>query len=487
MSRLLSSLRFRLIVGLSVVFLGLAAVVVPWTMRLARDHFLYAYQRANRDVARAVVEHERLFRSDGGVDRDALQGVFMKLMAVNPTLELYLLDAEGRILGYDAPEGAVSLETVPLEPIRRFLDGGDRLVLGADPRRPDRPAVFTAWPVSGEDGALGFVYGVLRHDSLDAATRWGWAGDLRHAGLGLVGILALAFLVASLLVAYLTGGVRRVRLAMEAFESGDHDVRLGGEGDDEVSRLARGFDYLADSVQRQIRRVERGDRLRREMIANVSHDLRTPLASLMGYLEMLADRWPELDEATRDRLLAVARRNGERVQRMTEDLFELSKLESGAVAPRPEPFPLGELVQDVVQRFEPEARRRGVRLVTDVEPDLPFAYADLAMIERVLGNLVSNALRHTASGGTVLLGVRAVDDGLEVRVSDDGEGIPREALPHVFERFYRGSPGRDVSEGSTGLGLAIVARILRLHRTTIQVRSRLGVGSSFRFRLPSPS
>lgn len=285
------------------------------------------------------------------------------------------------------------------------------------------------------------------------------------------------------IVSFLTRGVRKVRRAMSAFEEGDYEVRCDVQGQDEVGQLALGFNYLASSVQDQMEQVQEGDRKRREMIASISHDLRTPLASLRGYLEHLSQRWPELEDQRREEVLEIAMRNTDRVQRMTEDLLELSKLESGSVRLQLEAFPIGELVHDLVQRFRPEAKTKGIRLEASVPQNLPYVHADISLMERAIGNLVANALRHTDRDGRVAIRVVEESGFVEVRVVDNGEGIAAEDLPRIFERFYRVAKNREVSDGSTGLGLAIVKQILALHRSTIQVKSQPAVGTLFRFRL----
>ncbi|PCJ55660.1 MAG: hypothetical protein COA70_00850 [Planctomycetota bacterium] len=475
-------LRTRLVLGLSLIFVGLAACLIPWTLNLVRTHFEYSHQELNRDVARAVVEHAELFH-DGVAMPEELQGVFMKLMAVNPTLELYLLDEQGTILGFDAPKEAVLLDRVSLDPIEEFLAQPGKAVHGQDPKQPDATRTFTAWPVVENGQTMGYVYAVLRNEAfLDAAQPLD-ASILGPARWVLLGVLILALLCSLAIVAYFTRGFDDIQSTMTAFEQGDLDARCTPRGTDEVSRLADGFNFLAQNVQEQMEQVREGDRKRREMVASISHDLRTPLTSLQGYLEHLSDKWPELNDDSRNEILTIARRNADRVQRMTEDLLELSRLESGVVKLMVERFPIGELVHDLVQRFRQQAEAKGVELVASVPEGLPMVKADISLMERAIGNLVANALRHTPEGGKVTLRVLEMEHQLEIRVVDNGEGIAAEELPKIFERFYRVAKNRDVQKGSTGLGLAIVEQILKLHHATIQVRSKPDVGTVFRFRL----
>lgn len=222
--------------------------------------------------------------------------------------------------------------------------------------------------------------------------------------------------------------------------------------------------------------------LRRDLIANVSHDLRTPLAAMRGYLDVLASRGDMLSQEQRRQYLGVAVRQSEHMATLIEELFELAKLDFRGVVLQREPFSFCDLASDVMQKFQLDAQARQVTLVVEAPADLPLVDADLSLIERVLDNLIANALRHTPADGRVR--VRTWTEGavLVAQVSDTGCGIAAADLPHVFDRFYR---GRGQRAGGAGLGLAITKRILDLHDASVQVDSAEGRGTCFTFRLPS--
>lgn len=473
-------LRFRLGLSLALIFAGVALWLVPWVAGVARNTAEHAHQGLNRDVARAVVENSTLFEQ-GEVNQEALQGVFMKLMAVNPTLELYLLDANGKILGYDAPPEKILLERVSLTPIDEFLATEGQVVRGENPRNPEAPGIFTAWPVAEDEG---YVYAILASELYQEAGGVLALSDLlsRSAWI-LLGILVLAAGCSLLMVHLLTRDLESLQDTMANFRDGDTEARCPVRTQDEIGRLSAGFNFLADSVREQMCKVQESDRQRREMIASISHDLRTPLASLRGYLEHLDQHGRSLAIEEKDEILTIALRNTDRVRRMTDDLLELSRLEAGELRLTMEEFPLGELAHDVVQRFQPLAANAEINLQALVPQELPPIVGDIAMIERVLGNLVENAIRHTPAGGRVSLRLLPAAKGVEVRVIDNGEGIDADELPRIFDRFYRIAKNRGLEEGSTGLGLAIVKQILALHKTSIEVKSKPTVGSVFQFRL----
>ncbi len=224
--------------------------------------------------------------------------------------------------------------------------------------------------------------------------------------------------------------------------------------------------------------------LRRDMIANVSHDLRTPLASLRGYLETLLLKEETLPTAKRRRYLEIAARQSVHLTDMVEELFELAKLDFKGLQLNAEPLHLGELAWDVLQKFQLAAERKHVGLKVEAPARVPFVRADLSLLERVFENLIGNALKHTPPGGSVSISVIPEDGRVITRIADTGNGIPEAELPFIFDRFYRASKSRTNTSGGAGLGLAITKRILELHDSKITVESELMVGTCFSFSFP---
>jgi len=288
---------------------------------------------------------------------------------------------------------------------------------------------------------------------------------------------------------FLTRRLRALSASMDDFrrrrlKGGHAAVEISGrEGGDEIDALAASFEAMANRIDEQMQELEDKDALRRELVANVSHDLRTPLATLHGYLETLSLKEGTLSSDDRRHYLEAALRHGERLGRLIDELFELAKMDAGETRPHAEAFSMGELVQDVVQEFRLRASERGVRLEVHPTPDVPFVEADIGMMQRVLENLIENALRHTPENGRVTVRLGIEGSLVQVEVEDTGCGISPEDLPRIFERFYRaGANGADA--GGSGLGLAISKRILELHERPIEARSRVGAGTTIAFGLP---
>ncbi|MDZ4355947.1 MAG: HAMP domain-containing sensor histidine kinase, partial [Variovorax sp.] len=232
-------------------------------------------------------------------------------------------------------------------------------------------------------------------------------------------------------------------------------------------------------IAEQWRELSLQDRQRRELFANISHDLRTPLTSLHGYLETLLLKAGTLSVEERRRYREIALGQSRKVGRLAQEVFELARLEYGVVKPEKENFALADLVQDVFQKFELAAEARRQQLKPDIAPNLPVVSADLGMIERVLTNLLDNAIRHTPAGGEIEVRLRPSDAGVAVQVSDTGPGIPGELQKGLFTRpAFAGGGTR-----GGGLGLMIVQRILQLHGSDIRLVPQAGKGAVFLFRL----
>jgi predicted ATPase/signal transduction histidine kinase len=240
---------------------------------------------------------------------------------------------------------------------------------------------------------------------------------------------------------------------------------------------------LTEVEQLKNRLQEENLYLRRELIANVSHDLRSPLASLRGYLDTLLIKEKSLTAEERRSYLSIAARQAEHLQTLISELFDLARLDFTGYRIVAEPLHLGELARDVMQKFQLAARKKGVQLRLDVDDAVGMVEADIGLMERTLENLLGNALAHTPRRGRVELAVLAQDDRVRLEVRDTGTGIRRADLPHIFERFYRADKSRSLSSEGSGLGLAIVKRIVELHASEIRVESEVGVGTRFWFTL----
>lgn len=235
-------------------------------------------------------------------------------------------------------------------------------------------------------------------------------------------------------------------------------------------------------VLHDLTEVRRLEAVRRDFVANVSHELKTPLTSISGYAETLLGDRP--DPATTTRFLEVILNNARRMQRLVDDLLDLSRIEAGRWQPRPEPLDVEGVAAEVWTTLGSRARDRGVRFELTVAPDASPLVADADAIRQILTNLFDNSLRHTPAGGTVALDVQPDGEDILLQVRDTGSGIPREHLGRIFERFYRVDASRSREEGGTGLGLSIVRHLVEAHGGRIAADSDLGQGTTIRAWFP---
>lgn len=477
----------RLAIVFAVLLLLCSGMSAWLQVRSNRMHELEVVQALSRDVAESIARDVQLTDANGLMP-DAVRTLFSQLMMVNPSVEVYLLEPDGRIAGHAAPEGRLRRERVDLEPVRRFLDGQMLPILGDDPRSSDGRKVFSAAPLSVDGRQVGFIYVVLLGEAHDLLAARGSADAVLKTALLSIGMVGLLCLAAGLVAfALITRPLRRLTQSVRQFdihgpppELPDRSPLPAENSRDEIAVLDAAYRQMVRRIGEQWQALTRQDQERRELIANVSHDLRTPLASLHGYLETLLLKDASLDAAERRRYLGIALDQSRKVGALSQSLFELARLEYGFVQPELESFSLVDLVQDVFQKFELRAEARHVALQANFPPQLPTVSADLGMIERVLSNLLDNALRYTPEGGTIRVDITGAGDLLQVTVSDSGPGIPRELREGLFRRpFTVGGARRD-----GGLGLRIVHRMLELHGSTIGLIDSPGSGASFRFSLP---
>ena len=483
----------RLALGLFVLLVTVGLLYTFISAVAIRHYQETLSQTLNRDLARDLV-FDRNLVDEGRLNQAALKETFELYMTINPGIEIYLLDRDGTILSYSADPGKVVRKRVSLAPVQRFLDDAAAYpVLGDDPRSHDRQKVFSAAPLPSAERPEGYLYVVLRGEEYDAAERMA-RGRHFFAMSAWAVTVSLAFgLIAGLVVfRLLTRRLEHLSRRVECFEAQtggvafdptvEHALPAARGNADEIERLGMAFDRMAARIARQLEQLHEQDALRRRLVAQVSHDLRTPLASLQGYLESLKLKGSSLSEAQRAEFLAIALDQGQRLGRLVDELFELAALEARERQPRPEPFAPAELVHDVARKHEPAAAVKKITLTVTAEPELPFALADLGMTERVLDNLIDNAVAYAPRHGHVEVSVRADRDVLRIHVTDNGPGMAPDDLPHLFEPFYRGKTGTPA--GHAGLGLAIARRIMQLQNGAIVARNRSSGGAEFILRLP---
>ncbi|MEP0713018.1 HAMP domain-containing sensor histidine kinase [Algoriphagus sp.] len=475
-------LRISLLFTLVLLIVGCSYVLI--TAVTAQRYFQETTQRLNATVAEYMIQEVNPF-VDGKVNETALGTIMHSMMAVNPGIEVYLLDPTGEILSFVVLDQLVKLKRVELGPVKKFIESkGDGFVLGDDPRNPGEKSVFSATAVYEEGALLGYVYIILASEKYETIAS-GVLGSywIQLTFNSIVITLVVALLIGLVLIAWLTRHLRTIVKTVERFKDGDMHARVPDfKTNSEFAVLGDTFNHMADLILDNIKELKKVDRLRRELIANVSHDLRNPLAIINGYIETLQMKGDTLSADEKESYLKIISKSTDKLTKLVADLFDLSKLESGQMQIRKEIINLQELLFDSSLKYELLARSKRIVIETSISSALPLVKADLYLIDRVIQNLLDNAVKYTPEDGEIRIEANPKGTGVEVKIKNTGGGIPQTDLEAIFDRYYMIDKEREGVEGS-GLGLAIVKRILEAHGTEIYIESDSNSFTEFIFEL----
>jgi signal transduction histidine kinase len=391
-----------------------------------------------------------------------------------------------------ASRGARRRGRGPDWPGERFGDRpdrqGERPLDRPDDRFPDRSPGFGPPPFRGgggrPDGPFGETAPIFASDAqVGRVTIWTddrpFLRTLRQLGPTMAVIAAGIFGVGTALIALVVFGPVRRRLkdvqnATERLGGGDLSARAPEHGGDEVAALARSFNQMADELTRRARELEASDQMRRQLMADVSHELMTPLTAMRGYIETLTMPEVQLDAQTRHRYMGIVTDETHRLEQIIGDLLDLARLEGGGMTFRHDRADVELLFNRVGERHERNLSDRRITLTTHVDTAARVVIADADRLEQALQNLAANAIRHTPEGGQIQLTAARQGDEIVLTVRDNGPGIPSEHLPLIFNRFYKADASRKASGGGSGLGLSIAKAIIERHGGTISVRNENG-------------
>ncbi|MGB6037717.1 MAG: HAMP domain-containing sensor histidine kinase, partial [Cryomorphaceae bacterium] len=393
-TKIQGSLVWRLSLALLgiLILLGLSYVLI--TSYSARRYYQETTQRLNAHVAEHMLLEVNPFEN-GEVNEEALGKIMHSMMAVNPGLEVYLIDPSGSILSYVVLDKKVRLKSIDLSPVQKFLASeGQEFILGDDPRQPGETTIFSATEVREEGALLGYVYMVLASEKYENISEALAAGYFMRIGSSAFAItLIFAFGLGLLLIYFLTRSIRRMAQTMKSFADGNYDERIAVSRKDELAVIGQSFNVMADTIVKNMEDLKQVDKLRRELVANVSHDLRSPMAVINGYIETLVMKEDNLSAEQRRKYLDIVFRSSQKLNGLVSDLFELSKLESGQVQLEKERIALSEELAHISEEYRVLAAKKGVRIEADFAESRNLqVLGDVKMLSRVFHNLLDNAL-----------------------------------------------------------------------------------------------
>lgn len=472
-----SSIRTRLLAAFLAVAVTAAAGLSVYFLKELEAFALRKLEERLHTEALIVAETiSASYMGDGRLSTAEAAEMNRALQSAEPDLfsRVRVLDAEGVAQVDSAGDDGVGVEYANLPEVRTALDGE----YGASTRitEDNRVALYIAEPIKSGDRVVGATYASSSTFSIITLLQ---AYRLRLVIVILLFVM-VTFALTEFLSRWLSAPLRELSLGAQAFAAGDHSVRVTPMGSRETRAVAEAFNAMADEVEHVVNELRDEERRKSRFVSDVSHELRTPLTAIRGAAETLLEGdVPEDDER---RFLETMVRESERLGRLANDLLTLQRIE-GATGELPlRRVRLGVVAQRAAEGLKALTDDRGVSVVMSGEA--PTVLGDSDRLQQVVANLVDNASRMTPEGGTIEIRLSAEGDRAVLRVVDQGPGIPEDALPHLFDRFYRAQASRDRTSGGAGLGLAIVQAIVQAHAGTITAENLPEGGSAFTMRLP---
>jgi signal transduction histidine kinase len=498
MRSLVFSFYSKLSLGLVISFIVMGIILLVLAQYLTRSYQNEVEQKLHYQLAEHVVHDNELLKN-GEIDHTALKNAFHSMMILGPSFEFYILGPQGQVKTYSAEPQRIKKQVVDIQPIQAFLSNQSNLpILGEDPRSEDTHKIFSAAPIleniQGKEVLQGFLYIIIGGEIYDGIVDLLQQSHiLSLAAWSLVLAMLFGLVIILILFALLTRPLRRLtqdmqQLRQKGFEQGQLPLSQWQQNSaDEIERLGSTFNEMAKTLNVQYQKVKNTDELRRELISYVSHDLRTPLASLQGYLETWHLKNKELTPQESEELINVAMKNAQHMSRLIEQLFELAHLDSETVILHTEPVCIAEFAQDVLQKMALEASKQQISLNIEPKDSSIMVMANIEKLENVITNIIDNALRHCEAGDSINIEVlpSKIAGHFSVSIKDTGLGIAEKDLPFIFDAHFKASNSVCGKGRNSGLGLAISKRIIELHGSELKVISVLGEGAQFSFELKS--
>ncbi|MFD0798180.1 ATP-binding protein [Maribacter chungangensis] len=460
------------------------------TIYLSNNYFQETTQRLHANLAQDLIDEKFVDQSPidstGTINKALFGDIMHDMMAVNRAIEVYLLDLNGRVqysvvLDHDAPE--TNEKIINTDPIERFIAAKGRgYFLGDDPKNVENQQVFSVAKFK-KGTSEGYIYIILAGQDYLNTRDLLFGSYALKIGLGtLLVTLLFAAVLGILSVWYLTKNLRELVFAAKRFEQGDLNYRIENAEKSDLAGVTTTFNQMADTILSDMQKIKSLEKLRQELIANISHDLRTPLAIIQGYIETLQMKDAQLTGTQRSDYLKTISSSGDKLAKLIAQLFEYSKLEANQIEPQKEPFLISELANDVHRNYQVLAKQKNISLTLEMQQGAPLVFADISLVERAVQNLMDNALKFTPENGEVIVRILPKKDSVEITIKDSGPGIQSENQALIFERYRQTKTGQQ-KEGA-GLGLAIVKKIMELHNSSIKVLSKPNEGTAFVFNLP---
>jgi signal transduction histidine kinase len=485
------SLYHRLSLSLLVVFIAIISVFYIWAQKLEQKTRYESEQYLHLSLAASLARDNPLLQQ-GVYDHKALKNLFHTLMIMGPAFEFYFVDPKGNIMTHSIAPSLIKRSKIDLFPLTQLTQNQAPLpIYGDDPQHISRKKIFSAAPVFNGSTLQGYLYVIVAGERYESSfNRLQSSRKTEISIVLIIGAMLFLFVVMLGIFSYFTRPLRRLSKDIKALQKVGFDkskVKLAQwmpNSRNEVHQLGTAFDQMVKQINQQFSMLQQSDVKRRELLADISHDLRTPLSSLQGYIEMLALKNDQVSVEQRQKYIETALKNSQHLKGLIDQIFELAHLEGAQVSLNLETFNLAELLYDVVAKFSLQTAAKNIEVLIVPECSYTQIHSDIGKLERVLSNLLENAIRHTSTKGRILLTITELKNNqCQLSITDNGTGIKDDELLYIFDTRYRASNAIEDKEKHTGLGLAITKKLLELLKTDIKVTSTYGEGTSFTFNL----
>ncbi len=475
--RKLTILMFGLLAALGILFITITYFAVNYYHQAST-------QRLNKEVAAHIATYTSPF-TGAGLNKEKADSVFQSAMVLSPAAEVYFLDNTGKVIYFHASKNDIKEWNISTKPIEEYIaTKGEQYITGVDPKDPDHNKIFSAADVSNGKEMLGYIYVILDSEKSESIMGLLMGGHILSLTLkSFIIILLLSFIFSFLYLKRIGKNFQQMIAVLERFEKGEYAARFNLQSQDEMLPVTSAFNKMADLLVENINKLTRSEDERKNFIAAISHDLRTPLSIARGYTEtLLLKKQPITEQEDYAKLIYTKILQ---IENMVKQLFELSKIDAVEFKPQMEPFVFSEIVQEAVNTHQLIAAERKLTMNCTGCSSMIWIKADVSMIERVIQNLVDNALKNTPENGSVNISVEAGPDTVKFTIENNGTALNQSILHWIAstgnaEMLSSGRPQK------AGLGLVIVQKILFLHHTKLVAETKDDL-TSFSFNLPNYS
>ena len=459
----------RIILLIAALITALGIVFMAITYIVATNYYESSTQLLNRDVAAHIAKFTSPFKSNG-LDKAKADSVFYDAMVLSPNSEVYFLDTTGKVVDYHKSGDGIRQWQLSLSEIHAYIAaGGKTYIKGPDPRDPSKHKIFSAAKVERGGRKLGYIYVILASSEARAVAAMLLSNQvIILAVTAFCCIIVLSLLLSFLYVRRIQRRFNRVIDVLDRFQQGDFDARFRIHRQDGLAPIKGAFNTMADLLVYHINRLTKSERDRKLFIAGITHDLRNPLAIAGGYAETLLIKASQgmLSTTQQDDYMKLVLQKVRQVEKMVAQLHELSAMESISFEPKREPFMLSELVQEVANAFHNTAQERSIKIdCMDCEDDA-YIEADVSMIERVMQNLLANAVAYSKEGTTVFVSLKRAEGQLLCLIENTSAALPPALLNWVTDEA---ESSHAPLPQMPALGLSIVRRILHIHQYPLTV------------------